>query len=499
MAAHPIFTNSEATTAMKFDKLLIASTAHGIVLLTTAITFAQKVDAPNPKTPSTPSSAASEQQPVPQSPAVDQGQGATSPAEPAPQTNVAGANTAPATLPAAAPVAAAPQQCPAVVTSPVEPKPPMAESREAPAPSLPTKLALGKDGWLQVGALLQGWFDTQWNSNLPAGTTFRNTKSTFRMRRAELKLSGDIVKDVASFLVTFDPASTYKSNTTNYTVPNGAGSGTQTITTSSPPGNTAALKLFWVTLKSRFVEASIGQFKYPISYEGQTSSAELIFPERGYSSRYFGDTYDMGIRLEKKLDWFKYQVFLLNGSGQNQLDTNLQKDLAARLEFTPIEGITVGTAGLTSLGQRVKQATTKDTVELFGRLTKAGFLVQGELLWGATGCTASGKTNCTASGLERTKAAGRYVIIGYTIADKIQPVIRYGYLNTDKTTTVNDKTSYALYTPFNVVTDEVRSYEIGLNYFVQGHNFKLQAAYGYYDFDNIPALQEFTVAGQAAF
>ena len=494
---------------MKLDKRLIASTTHGVVLLTTAMTFAQKVDPPNTKTPSTPSTAASEQQPVPQSPAVDQGQGATSPAEPAPQTNVAGTNTAPVTLPAAAPVAAAPQQAPAAV-APVEPVPAAKESREAPTPALPTKLALGKDGWLQVGALLQGWFDTQWNSNLPAGTTFRNTKSTFRMRRAEIRLSGDIVKDVASFLVTFDPASTYKFGTTGYTVTNGqvtaAGTNTpaaQTITTSTPPGNTTALKLFWVTLKSPYVEASIGQFKYPISYEGQSSSAELAFPERGYSSRYFGDTYDMGIRLEKKIEWFKYQVFLLNGSGQNQVDTNLQKDLAARLEFTPIEGITVGTAGLTSLGQRVKQATTKDTVELFGRLTKAGFLVQGELLWGATGCTASGKTNCTASGLERTKAAGRYAIVGYTIANKIQPVVRYGYLNTDKTTTVNDKTSVALFAPFNIASDEVRSYEIGLNYFVQGNNLKLQASYGYFHFDkkpfNQPVLQEFTFVGQAAF
>ncbi len=486
---------------MKLDKRLIASTAQGVVLLTTAMTFAQKVDAPNPKTPNTPSSAASEQQLAPQSPAVEQGQSAspTNPADlapQAPQTNAANANTAPGSEPAAVPVAAAPQPTLAAVT-PVELTPPLTDSKEAPPPALPTKLALGKDGWLQVGALLQGWFDSQWNSELPPNAP-RSTKTTFRIRRAELKLSGDIVKDVASFLVTFDPASTYKFGTTGYTVTNGqvtaAGASTpaaQTITTSSPPGNTTSLKLFWVTLKSPYVEASIGQFKYPISYEGQSSSAELAFPERAFSSRYFGDTYDMGIRLEKKLDWFKYQVFLLNGAGQNQLDANLQKDLAARLEFTPIDGITVGTAGITSLGQRTKQNTTKDTVELFGRLTKEGFLVQGELLWGETGHTGTG--------VERTKAAGRYATVGYTIAGKIQPVVRYGYLNTDKTTTVGDKTSFALNSPFNVATDEVRSYEIGLNYFVQGNNYKLQAAYGFYDFDNIPALQEFTFVGQAAF
>jgi phosphate-selective porin len=290
-------------------------------------------------------------------------------------------------------------------------------------------------------------------------------------------------------MVSFDPAATYKYGTNKYTVTDNKGV-TQTITTSTPPGNTAALKLFWVSLNSRYVDAAIGQFKYPMSYEGQSSSAELLFPERAYSSRYFGDTYDMGFRLEKKLDWFKYQVFLLNGSGQNQVDTNIQKDLSVRVELTPIPGMTLGAAGLTSLSRRTEQATTKDTGEFFGRLNTAGFLVQGELIWG--------KVGSTASGVERTKAAGRYATVGYTIAGKLQPVIRYGYLNTDKTVTLGNASTYALYAPFGVATDEVRSYEVGLNYYLQSNSLKLQAAYGYFDFDNVPALQEFTLSAQVA-
>ncbi len=380
-----------------------------------------------------------------------------------------------------------------------DPAPDAVKPQPSTASLFPNKIAIGKEGWVQVGALLQGWFDTQWRSELIAPNTFRNTQSTFRMRRAEIKLSGDIVRDVASFMVSFDPASTYKYTQSNYTVTNGtvtaAGANTaaaQTISTYAPPGNTAGLKLLWVTLKSPYIEASIGQFKYPISYEGQTSSAELLFPERAYSSRYFGDTYDMGIRLEKKFDWVKYQVFLINGSGQNQLDTNLQKDLAIRLEFTPFDGLVLGSSGLTSLWQRTTQATTKDRIELFGRLNLEGLLVQGELLWG--------KTGATGAGIERTKAAGRYATIGYTIAGKLQPVIRYGYLNTDKTVTLGTNSSYALFAPFGVASDEVRSYEVGLNYYLQGTNeWKVQAAYGFFDFDNIPALQEFTLAAQAAF
>jgi hypothetical protein len=387
----------------------------------------------------------------------------------------------------AAPVPAAPRP-PETNIAPVAPVPPEADRKEANQTTFPTKLFVTKDSWLQVGALLQGWFDTKWNSQIQENTS-RGTQSTFRIRRAELKLSGNLLGDSASFMVSFDPAATYKYGTNKYTVTDNKGV-TQTITTSTPPGNTAALKLFWVSLNSRYVDAAIGQFKYPMSYEGQSSSAELLFPERAYSSRYFGDTYDMGFRLEKKLDWFKYQVFLLNGSGQNQVDTNIQKDLSVRVELTPIPGMTLGAAGLTSLSRRTEQATTKDTGEFFGRLNTAGFLVQGELIWG--------KVGSTASGVERTKAAGRYATVGYTIAGKLQPVIRYGYLNTDKTVTLGNASTYALYAPFGVATDEVRSYEVGLNYYLQSNSLKLQAAYGYFDFDNVPALQEFTLSAQVA-
>jgi hypothetical protein len=361
--------------------------------------------------------------------------------------------------------------------------PPEMEPALPPPMIFPNKLAIGKEGWLQVGALLQGWYDLQWNS----GRGERHTKSTFRVRRAEIKLAGDIVRDTASFLVSFDPSATLKFTPSTAAAPSGATP--TTINTYAPPANTGILKLFWLTLKSPYVEASLGQFKHPISYEGQTSSAELLFAERAYSTRYFGDTYDMGFRLEKKFDAFKYQVFLLNGSGQNQVDTNKQKDLAVRLEVTPIEGLMFSAAGLTSLGQRAAQDTTKDRIEVDARLNKSGLLIQGELLWGESGKTST----------ERTKAAGRYATIGYTIAKKLQPVIRYGYLNTDKTVTVGSPGSYALYAPFGVATDEVRSYEIGLNYYLQGNELKLQACYGYFDFDNIQALQEFTVVAQAAF
>jgi len=405
----------------------------------------------------------------------------------------------PAPAPPAVQPAALPPPAPAPLSAqvgPLAPEPltlaPTAPS--PPSPAFPTKLAIGKEGWIQVGGLIQAWYDVQWN----AGRGMRNTKSTFKMRRAEIKVSGDIIKDRASFMLVIDPAATLKFSTKDTSIPSASGA-PQTLTTYNPPGNTSILKAAYVTVKSSFVEASLGQFRHPFGLENQQSSAELLFAERSFVSRYFGDLYDMGVRLEKKFDYFKYQVLLLNGSGQNQIDTNKQKDLVARLDITPVEGVSFSTAGWTTLGQRSSAqygGGTKDRVEVSGRFNKEGFLLQGELMWGKLGSTASYNEGTKD---ERTKAAGRYIAAGYTIAKRLQPVIRYGYVNTDRTTTRGQASTQGLNPIFGLATDEVRSYEAGINYYLQGNELKILASYGYYDFDNIPALQEFTLVGQAAF
>jgi hypothetical protein len=130
-------------------------------------------------------------------------------------------------------------------------------------------------------------------------------------------------------------------------------------------------------------------------------------------------------------------------------------------------------------------------VEAFGRLIKQGLLIQGELLWGASGAMAPG--------VERTTARGRYALLGYTIANALQPVVRWGFLDTDQSPTSGQNSSYPLYSPFGIASDGVRTYEVGLNYFMQGNSLKLQAAYGYFDFHDVPRLHEATVAGQAMF
>ena len=63
-----------------------------------------------------------------------------------------------------------------------------------------------------------------------------------------------------------------------------------------------------------YLDASIGQFKIPVSYEGYNSSSKLLFAERAPVSRKYGDVRDMGLRLAN-----------FNGTTLDNLDNNKQK------------------------------------------------------------------------------------------------------------------------------------------------------------------------------
>ena len=305
-----------------------------------------------------------------------------------------------------------------------------------------------------------------------------------------------MVKDTISYLVVLDAAKTYKFSQ----IPT-----TGTATGYKPPGDTAPLLEFICTAKSPYADFSIGQWKEPISYEGYSSSAELLLPERAYTTRYFGDAYDIGFKVEKKFDFLKYSLQVLQGttftqsSGtsttlSNQTDNNRQKDVALRLEFTPIKEIMIGGVGLTSVGQRTTQDSTRDIGEVDANIEAAGFLARGELIWG--------KYGATRSGVERYKASGKTLSLGYTIVKKVQPIVRLSYLNVDHSTD-GTPTGQPLYGKFGLGTDEIRGYEFGINYLIDDKFAKLQASYGYFDMDNrfggAPTRQQFILSGQVAF
>ncbi|MGA9525613.1 MAG: porin, partial [Myxococcaceae bacterium] len=68
-------------------------------------------------------------------------------------------------------------------------------------------------------------------------------------------------------------------------------------TVKQPVGPVSMFQDFYVTYKTTYVEASVGQFKIPVSWEGYNSSSKLLFAER-----------DLGIRLAKKFERFGYMA-----------------------------------------------------------------------------------------------------------------------------------------------------------------------------------------------
>jgi hypothetical protein len=292
------------------------------------------------------------------------------------------------------------------------------------------------------------------------------------LRRAELKVSGDLVPNKFSFGVMIDAAKTPKFGSATVVTPAPQGS-TETGTTSvmTPAKDNSLLQDAYITYQAPWFQVSAGQFKTPISYESATSSSKLILPERAAVVRAFGEQRDVGIKIEHKSDYVGVVLGAFNGSGINRVDDNTQKDLALRVEAYPFKGLTLGAVGYTSVGQRGTEASTKDRLEGDLALRVGDLLVQGEYIHAWDGP----KNN-------RVEGHGWYGAVGYTIAKLLQPVVRVGQL--DRNVDSSDNTETAI--------------EVGLNCYVLKDIVKLQAAYAHIasQAPGSNALNEAILAGQ---
>ena len=411
---------------------------------------------------------------------------APSPAEAAQAPAAAPVGVAPATAATPAPAPAIDVTAPAPAPLPLAPP---AEVLPAALPEIPlaTKLAVSKDGFWQPGATFQFW---AFGANQGGDTT-----TSLRIRRAELRVKGEIIPKLFGFNVMIDPARALDSNKTSVPV-------SAAVKGDPSPGSVAinnqgpisVLGDFVLTFMSEYADVSLGQFKIPVSYEGYNSASKLAFPERSVVSRRFGDQRDMGIKVDKKIGkHFYYQVAVFNGEGQNKLDTNAQKDGALRLEVYPIDGVMIGAVGYaglhnrTTTGATAGTSTTKDRIEGDFRLDLAHVLIQAEYIHGWDGPTA----------VARKESAGVYALVGYTFMDKVQPLFRIGHFDSDVRANLpglgSERGSAA---PF---ADEMTSYEFGLNYFLRGNDAKLQASWSKFVFPQEKNRGEVILAAQAAF
>jgi len=389
----------------------------------------------------------------------------------------------PAVAPAAPSAAAVPEPTGVV---PATPPPPPAAVETAPATALlsaptatpPTeaplapRISVGKLGFFQPSAQLQFWAYGQ-TTEISGKQDFTGG---FRLRRAELRVKGEIVPKLFSYNVMIDPSRALEFDSKKVAVAPADASAPSpgSVTVLQPNGPATILQDVILTFISDYADITVGQFKIPIGYEAYNSTAKLVMPEFSLVTRYYSARRDIGVKIDKKLGkHFYYRADLLNGAGQNRLDNDDQKDGALRLEAYPIEGLTLGAAGYFGINQRHASAT-KDRVEGDLKIDLAHVLLQAEYIHGWDGATGSKYP-------ARREGDGFYAAAGYTIADKLQPIVRVGHLNPHVGSDVAAPTA---------ANDRVWSYEAGANYFVQGYDLELQLSGGVFDYENLPSVYQ---------
>jgi hypothetical protein len=161
--------------------------------------------------------------------------------------------------------------------------------------------------------------------------------------------------------------------------------------------------------------------------------------------------------------------------------------------------MTIAGAFYDSIGYRTKRGT-KDRWEGDFRYEVGPFLVQAEFIEDRDILADDGAT---------LKSRGGYAAVAYLLKDAVaghdlQPVVRVGYF--DPNADINLDPVPAAGTPaqasFAGINDERMDYEVGLNYYLRGHEAKFQLAYDRQQFDDSAKKQpidEVILAGQVWF
>ena len=369
------------------------------------------------------------------------------------------------------------------------------------------RIAVGDVGWWKPGALLQGWFlydgyGEYWgrDSRGVEGVQDGVNASTFRIRRAELSIKGEVMKQVI-FDAMIDPARVSETKDTVVVIPDPKDPTTTTTTTiKAPQGNISAFQDFWVGYTTAWADVALGQFKIPVSWEGYNSSAKLLFPERALVSKQYGDKRDLGLKVSKAFKYAGYVAGIYNGAGQNNLDSNNAKDFALRLEAYPIKGLTVAGVYYATVGERtdtLPSTKVADRYEFDLRYEDYGFLLQAEMIKARDG--ALSKTTTGQNVIKFTEGDGYYVALAYTFMDKFQPAVRYGELNLN-----TDKGWHQL--DLSKTKPMARELAVGFNWYIHKNDAKLQLAYGRIEYDGgqdgiklIPVDNQVTFAAQVSY
>jgi len=345
----------------------------------------------------------------------------------------------------------------------------------APAPAAdtdagpPKNLSVGSEGLFQPGLLMQTWLLVD-----HVGRSADPTQSTFRLRRAEVHVKGDILPHQVKYEVMFDVAKVLEFQNATLTDSNG-----DTITVQQPASSISVLQDFSITYSSQYADVTAGQFKIPVSWEGYNSSSKLLFNERAVVSHTFGDKRDIGVKVTKKFPTWSYYAGVFNGAGLNHRDNNDGKDLAVRLEVYPVPGLTIAGVTYDQIGDR-DLAGTKDRWEGDVRYESGPLLLQSEFIRGRDGQGGGMSVN----------SQGFYVAGGFKLpmaTGELQPALRVGYFdpNADGDAPASK--------------DEVLEIGAAANYYLEGREARMSFSYTRFQYDQADPVDEVILGAQVAY
>jgi hypothetical protein len=312
------------------------------------------------------------------------------------------------------------------------PKPPVA----APAPSA-IEVSVGK---VKFGGLVQAWY-------VGGDQTVTNT---FRVRRAELKFSGEITGR-SRWTVAADLAKTLSMNNSYTTV-----DGEKVVTDGSVNQGSRLLQDAYVTLGLGGFTLDAGQHKLPVGLEGgATSPAKtdvvekaLFMTDRARSGG-IADVRDLGVSLRGRvLPGTDLQLGLYNGSGESMgtVDRNEGKAFVGRVvhRVAVVPGLQLGASGVWA-GEPA-DAPRKDRLGAEMLFASGPLKLQAEVMGAADGAV---------------RRRGYYLHAGYRFG-VIEPVARFDVWDPDTRTDAGASTAVG------------RDYLAGFNYLLDGPGVKLQ-------------------------
>lgn len=433
-------------------------------------------------------------------------------AAPAAENAVAEPSAAAQPAQAGAPAEAPPPGPASAEAAPAEAPEKKAEAPKAAVkPPAPKELAVGLSGYFKPFLLAHTWFTwdkfapNTTNKTAPVSFNYATMAacqtpvcSTFRFRRVELGFTGAVFEGRLQYRVALEPVRALEFVNTNLKV-TGSTTG-ETVTAKQPPGATSVLNDAYFTYSFEYADLTAGQFRIPVSWEGHNGSGKMLLPERALVSRTYGDRRDIGLKVTKRFKYLSYGVYLLNGQGQNILDTNNQKEMAVRLEAYPFEGMMVGVVvdstvgGANLVGRRFR-------AELDLRYEKGPLLLQGEFIRGQDHITPI-KGVTADNGI--VNSYGYYVGAAYTIADVVQPAVRFGHYDPNMGRYFHPATMAPGTSPKAAATVAANwggadVYEIGLNWYIYKNEAKLSASYSMFDWTDVRAEHQLIVSNQLSF